>query len=107
MRVLLDENVDWRMRRGFDAAHDVVTVKYRGWSGKKNGKLLRAAAAEFDVFVTLDSNLQYQQNVAALDLAVVVIRAPSSDLADLDPLLPQLNVLLPSVRSGRSYVVAA
>ena len=107
MRVLLDENLDWRLRRGFDAAHDVVTVRYRGWTGKKNGELLRAAAAEFDVFVTLDSNLKYQQNVATLDLAVVVIRAPSSDLSDLEPLLPGLNALLPSVRPGRSYVVAA
>ena len=107
MRVLLDENLDWRLRRGFDAVHHVVTVKYRGWSGKKNGELLRAAAAEFDVFVTLDSNLEYQQNVTALDLAVVVVRAASSDLSDLEPLLPELNALLPSVRPGRSYVVAA
>ena len=107
MRVLLDENLDWRLRRGFDATYDVVTVKYRGWIGKKNGELLRAAAAEFDVFVTLDSNLGYQQNVSALDLAVVVIRAPSSDLSDLEPLLPELNALLPAVRPGRSYVVAA
>ena len=106
MRVLLDENLDWRLRRGFDAVHDVVTVKYRGWSGKKNGELLRMAAAEFDAFVTLDSNLEYQQNVAALDLAVVVVRAPSSDLSDLEPLLLELNALLPSVRPGRSYVVA-
>ena len=107
MRVLLDENLDWRLRRGFDPEHEVVTVQYRGWSGKENGELLRAAAAEFDVFVTLDSNLEYQQNVVALDLAVVVLRAPSSDLSDLEPLLPELNTLLPSVRPGRSYVVAA
>ena len=107
MRVLLDENLDWRLRRGFDEIYDVVTVQYRGWSGKKNGALLRAAAAEFDVFVTLDSNLEYQQNVAALDLAIVVIRAASSDLADTEPALPQLNVLLPTVEPGRSYVVAA
>ena len=107
MRVLLDENLDWRLRRGFSAEHDVVTVKYRGWVGKKNGELLRAAAAEFDVFVTLDSNLEYQQNVASLDLAVVVLRAPSSDLSDLEPLLPELEALLPSVRPGRSYIVAA
>ena len=70
MRVLLDENLDWRLRRSFDAGHEVVTVRYRGWSGKTNGELLRAAAAEFDVFVTLDLNLEYQQNVRALDLAV-------------------------------------
>ncbi len=107
MRVLLDENLDWRLRRGFDAAHDVVTVKYGGWSGKKNGELLRSAAAEFDVFVTLDSNLEYQQDVMALDLAVIVIRAASSDLSDIEPMLPELNMLLLSVRPGRSYVVEA
>lgn len=107
MRVLLDENLDWRLRRRFDTDHDVVTVRYRGWSGKKNGELLRAAASEFDVFVTLDSNLEYQQDVASLHLAVVVIRAASSDLADVETALPALNALLPSVRPGRSYVVAA
>ena len=107
MRVLLDENLDWRLRRGFDAAHEVVTVQYRGWSGKKNGELLEAAAAEFDVLVTLDANLEHQQNVAPLDLAVVVIRAASSDLADVERALPALNTLLPSVEPGKSYVVAA
>ena len=107
MRVLLDENLDWRLRRGFDEAHDVVTVQYRGWSGKKNGDLLRAAAAEFDVFVTLDSNLEYQQDVKALDLAVIVLRARSSDLADLTPLLQALDALLPTVKPGHSYVIGA
>lgn len=107
MTVLLDENLDWRLRRGFDAAHDVTTVRYRGWSGKKNGELLRAAAAESDVFVTLDSNLEYQQNVVSLDLAIVVIRASGSDLTDVESALPALNALLPSTQPGRSYVVAA
>ncbi len=107
MRVLIDESLDWRLRRGFDPEHDVVTVQYRGWSGKKNGELLRAASVEFDVLVTLDSNLEYQQNVAAFDLAIIVIRAVSSDLADVEPALLEINALLPSVRPGRSYVVAA
>ena len=107
MRVLLDENLDWRLRRAFDDAHEVVTVQYRGWSGKKNGDLLRAAAAEFDVFVTLDSNLEYQQDVQALRLAVIVLRAPSADLSDLLPLLPELNALLPTVRRGCAYGVGA
>ena len=107
MRVLLDENLDWRLRRGFDAAHEVETVQYRGWRGKKNGDLLKAAAAEFDAFVTLDSNLEHQQNVGSLDLAVVVIRAASADLADVEPALPELNALLPLVEPGRSYVVVA
>ncbi|MEM6327377.1 MAG: DUF5615 family PIN-like protein [Bacteroidota bacterium] len=107
MRVLLDENLDWRLRRGFDAEHEVVTVAYHGWAGKTNGDLLQAAAAEFDVFVTLDSNLEYQQNVASLDLAVVVIQATSSDLADIHPVLPELNARLASVQPGQAYVIAA
>lgn len=105
MRVLLDENLDWRLRRGFDAEHEVVTVQYRGWSGMKNGELLRAASAEFDVFVTLDTNLEYQQNVAALNLAIIVVRAASSDLGDIEPALPKIHELLPSVRPGHAYVV--
>lgn len=107
MRILLDENIDWRLRRGFGAEHDVVTVKHRGWSGKKNGDLLRSAAAEFYVFVTLDSNIEYQQDVASLELAVTVLRTTSSDLADIEAVLPALQALLPSVQPGRAYVVAA
>ncbi len=100
-------DLDWRLRRGFDAVHDVIIVRYRGWGGKTNGELLRAAAAEFDVFVTLDSNLEYQNNVAALDLAIIVIRTASSDLADIESALPKLNALLPSVRPGKAYIVVA
>ena len=63
MRVLLDENVDRKLRRSFDLEHDVVTVRERGWSGKKNGDLLSSAAREFDVLFTLDANMRHQQNL--------------------------------------------
>lgn len=104
MRVLLDENLDWRLRREFNAEHDVVTVPYRGWGGMKNGELLRAAAAEFDVLVTLDVGLEHQQNLPSFDLAVIVIRVASADMADVQLALPAVNALLPSVQSGQSYV---
>lgn len=107
MRILLDENLDWRLRRGFDPVHDVVTVGYRGWSGKKNGVLLRAAEAEFDVLVTLDSNVEYQQNISALNLAILVIRAASSDLSGIEPLLPEINAILPKLRPGEAYLISA
>ncbi len=107
MRVLLDENLDWRLRREFNDEHDVVTVQYRGWGGKKNGEPLRAAAAEFDVLVTLDVGLEHQQNLPSFDIAVIVIRAASADLVDLQPALPAVNALLPSVQPGQSYVIAA
>ncbi len=59
MRILLDENMDRKLRDAFKAEHDVTTVRDQGWSGKKNGDLLRAAEAEFDVLVTLDKNRQH------------------------------------------------
>jgi hypothetical protein len=66
-----------------------------GWSGVKNGILLaRAAASGFDVMVTMDSGVPYQQNLAALPLAVIVLSAPSNDIDDLRPLVPRLLELL-------------
>ena len=107
MRVLLDENVDRRLRRFFDSAFDVVTVTEQGWSGKKNGDLLRAADQEFDVLVTMDRNMQYQQTLAAYDLAVVLILARSSRRQDVEPVMPEVNRLLREVQSGELRIVSA
>ena len=74
MRILLDESLPRRLSRSL-AEHDVRPVAEGGWSGTKNGKLLALAAVQFDVFVTADRNLQYQQNLAALPVAVVVLVA--------------------------------
>ena len=59
VRVLLDEDVDVRLRLRFSPEFEVETVAYRGWKGRKNGDLLRSAAQHFDAFVTLDSNLPH------------------------------------------------
>ena len=72
------------------AGHTVSTVVEAGWSGVKNGRLLSLAAAQFDVFITADQNLQYQQNIAALPLAAVVLVAHDNRLATLLPLVPDL-----------------
>jgi len=77
MRVLLDENVDRLLKHLFDPKFQVMTVRERGWQGMKNGMLLRAAAEEFDAFVTMDRNLEFQQNLSKLNLAVVVVRTKS------------------------------
>lgn len=69
MRVLLDENVDRRLARLFVSGTEATTVGRRGWDGKDNGELLEAAQEEFDVFVTMDRGIPYQQNVALYDLA--------------------------------------
>ena len=88
MRVLLDEQLPRRLAREL-TGHDVRTVQQQGWSGLKNGELLRrAAAAGFEIFLTADQNLQFQQNLAQARLAVVVLIAPSNKLEDLLPLIP-------------------
>ncbi|MCX7178992.1 MAG: hypothetical protein NTX56_09550, partial [Proteobacteria bacterium] len=74
--------------------HTVSTVVEAGWSGVKNGRLLALAAGQFDVFVTADQNLQYQQNLAALPLSVVVLMANNNRLPTLLPLVPELLVTL-------------
>ena len=65
-----------------------------GWSGIKNGELLDRAASEFDALVTVDKNLEYQQNLKALPIAVVVLYARSNELPFLLPLIPKLEEVL-------------
>lgn len=72
-----------------------------GWAGKKNGDLLRAATGSVDVFVTIDSNLVYQQTVGVLPFGVVVLVARSNRLGDLLPLVPDILVALGSIRPGQ------
>lgn len=99
MKVLLDECVDWRLLRDL-TAYETRTVKQLGWEHVKNGALLKLAASEFDVFLTVDSNLEYQQNISDLDLAVIVLRGRTTRLPDLRELLPLLHNALRSLRVG-------
>ena len=89
MRILLDEDLPRRLARLL-VGHEVSTVQRSGWSGVKNGKLLALAAPEFDVLVTMDQNLEFQQNMAALPIAVLVVAAASNRLRHLVPLVPAI-----------------
>lgn len=89
MRILLDESLP-KDFAPLITGHDVSTVKAAGWSGNKNGKLLTLASSAFDVFVTADRNLEFQQNLSALPIAVVVLVAPSNRVQHLERLLPEL-----------------
>jgi predicted nuclease of predicted toxin-antitoxin system len=104
VRVLLDECMPRKLRRELPE-HDVRTVVEAGWGGTKNGALLRKAAEEFDVLLTVDSNMEYQQNTAELPIAVVVLVAYSNDVDVLRPLMPRVRDLLPEVEPGRLYHV--
>jgi hypothetical protein len=104
VRVLLDECVDWRLLRDI-VGHDVKTARQMGWSTIKNGELLALAAQQFDVFVTVDRNLSFQQNLVAVPLAVTVLRARTNRLADLRPLIPALLTALNSPRPGIAQAI--
>lgn len=107
MNILLDENVDRRVRRFFEAAHEVVTVAEQGWSGITNGERLSRAEQQFDVLVTMDQNLPYQQNVNDRDLAVIVVQTRSNRRSDVEPAMPQVNEKLKHANPGTVIEVAA
>lgn len=98
MKILLDENLPHDLRHSL-ANHDVFTVAYQGWCGIGNGELLRRAGeGGFDVLVTKDSGVAYQQDVAALPVAVVILVAKTNRLEDLRPLVPRLLILLANLQ---------
>ena len=89
MRVLLDEQLPRRLVREL-TGHDVRTVQQQGWAGFQNGEILRRAADEgFQVFLTGDRNLQFQQNLVRARIDVVILVAPSNKIEDLLPLVPR------------------
>ena len=90
MRVLLDEQLP-RQLAPLLVGHEVSTVQQMGWAGLTNGELLRRAeAAGFDAFLMADQNLEFQQNLQLMGLRVVIVRAASNALEDLQPLVPSI-----------------
>jgi hypothetical protein len=94
------ESASRRMRRCSLATVDVRTVADQGWLGISNGQLLTLAAAEFDVFVTVDRNLPFQQHLPKFDIAVILLRAKTNRLDDLVLLVPELVSAIPSAKKG-------
>jgi len=97
MRVLLDECVP-RVVKNRLPGHQVSTVQEMGWGGIKNGNLLSAADGHFDIFITTDKNLRFQQNLKRYSFAVVLL--PTNRRKAVVGLLPALNAALESVRVG-------
>ena len=105
MRVLLDECIDRRLARDF-VGYEVRTVPQMGWAGTLDGDLLLLVETEFDVFIMVDRNLPYQQNLTVLDLAVLVLVARSNRLADLQPLVPKILEAIPIALKGKAVTIA-
>ncbi len=89
MRVLLDESVPWRLGRLL-IGHSTTSVQRHGWASIKNGKLLALAAKEFDVLLTADKGMEFQQNQDALPVAILVVLSKSNRLEDLTLAVPAI-----------------
>jgi hypothetical protein len=105
MRVLLDECVTRYLKRDF-AGHEALTVGEAGFKGLKNGRLLQAASGQFDALVTVDQNLQYQQNLHTFVIAIIVLKARRSTYPLLKPLMPKVLESLKRVKPGEVIVVS-
>jgi hypothetical protein len=102
MKIIIDECVPSIVKRGLpDRA--IQTVQEMGWSGIKNGELLRLVIGQFDVFITSDKNLRHQQNLEALELTVILL--PSNQVPVVQALLLQLDAVLTQLGSERFIVI--
>ena len=95
MKILLDESLPRKLKYDFAKEHEVLSVKEQGWLGKKNGVLLKLMIENsFELFVTVDKNLQYQQNLEPIPLTIIVLRAKDNRRETLSRLIPKIFELL-------------
>src|SRR5262249_35451251 len=106
MRVLLDECVPRKLRSELPG-HDVKTVDEMKWAGTKNGALLRLAASEFDVLLSVDQGMPYQRNIEGLSIAMVIIKARSNAINDFGPKMPEVLRVLATIQPGQVVQVDA
>lgn len=103
MKIILDECVPRRLAQ--DIPHDVSTVQQLKLSGLDNGALLKTLATDFDVFVTVDQNLQYQQNLSTSKIAILILAARTNRYDDLKPLIPSCLSALEPISSNQIIVI--
>ena len=95
MKILLDEYVPWPLRRLL-AGHQCVSAQQRGWGGIKNGDLIRLAEAEFDLFITTDQNILYQQNLAGQRLPI--LQLSTNDLHRIEVAASQIQAAVAAIK---------
>lgn len=102
MKLLLDECLPRRLKFIFsDRGHECHTAREAGLGSKENGELLALAENNFDVLVTIDRNIRYQQNMKGRNIAILIIRARSNDISDIEPCIPNVLAALKSIRPGQ------
>ncbi|MCD4736228.1 MAG: hypothetical protein K8R53_09310 [Bacteroidales bacterium] len=104
-RILLDENVPFKLKYRLKKI-ETFTVRDKNWNSLKNGVLLNNAIKDnFDVFITTDKNLQYQQNISKLNISVIVLNIVLLKWSYIEPLIPQIEKTLPISEKGKVYII--
>jgi predicted nuclease of predicted toxin-antitoxin system len=102
MRILIDECLPDELKDSVTAmGHECQTVRRAGYGSKKNGELLMLAEGRWDVLLTSDRNIKYQQNMIGRSMSTLILRAKSNRMKDLLPLMPACAEALLSIRPGR------
>lgn len=95
MKILLDENIHLRIKEEFQKPHEVFTARELNWNGKKNGELLELCEKNnFDIMITLDKNLHYQQNLSKHSLKVILLRVKNNRYITIKEILPKVFIKL-------------
>lgn len=97
--MIVDECLPNRLCKAL-TGHDAILVQKAGYSGLKDGALLDRIDGTFDVFITIDGNLTYQQNLTDRRIAVVVLRAVTNAFEDVEPLVKSILEVLQTVEAG-------
>lgn len=103
-RVLFDENLPRQLRRDL-GGFSIRTVQEEGWGSLQNGQLLRRAAESFEVFVTADRRMQYQQSLPSFAIGIVLIVTPRLQLGTLRTVLEPLRQAMAIVKPGEKVTV--
>ena len=106
MNILLDECVPRPLRRSL-IGHAVRTVPEMGWASVKNGELIRFAETQFDVMITVDKSIKYQQKLDSTKIGFIVLKALSNRLEDLEPLVPDILISLNTIQAGDVVTITA
>jgi len=106
MKLLLDECVTHDLKADL-VGHEVHTVEDAGLKGLENGELLKAIAGVYEVLITVDRNIPYQQSIASLPIAVLILAGRRNSYAHLKPLLPRALAVLETIKPGEAVEIAA
>jgi len=103
---LLDENLPKKLKINFAAEHQVFTVREKSWNGKRNGELLGLITLDgFDAFVTIDKNLQFQQNIRRFLIKLIILDAPNNKIETLIPYIEKLTAIFSAPLESQIVIV--